>query len=201
MMMYASEAAEREAARHGCCCKGCPLRSEIWICLFIDITSIIGLVAEIPAWYAVPADLHVIEELVAFLIFSVFSACLIAFALCKGDQAAWPRRLLVRFMSTKLPIFVVFCMGYWSVSPWAAPLAQWVCKRDFQQMRSTLGDENCVAMFPWFYTLNNAVYLPLYAYSFKASYEWFRCHPGNDDKGIWCNGAASAREGDYINLS
>ena len=40
-----------------------------------------------------------------------------------------------------------------------------------------------------------------YAYSFKASYDWFRCHPGNDDKGIWGVRAASAREvSDYTNL-
>mmetsp|Transcript_164332 Transcript_164332/g.527000 ORF Transcript_164332/g.527000 Transcript_164332/m.527000 type:complete len:137 (-) Transcript_164332:229-639(-) len=97
-------AAEREAATHGCCCKWCSLRAEIWMCFVIDITSIIGLLIEIPGWYPVPARLHAVDEFRAYLVFSVFSAGIILFALIKGKEAAWPRRVLVRFMSFKLPI-------------------------------------------------------------------------------------------------
>ncbi len=187
-------AAEREAATHGCCCKCCSLRFEIWVCFFIDVTSIVGLIVEIPAWVPVPANLHAVDLFRGYLIFSVFSACLIFYALLRGDQAAWPRRALVRFMSMKLPIFVIFCMGYFTFSPWAYPLAQWVCAHDFEQMRTLLGGElqTCVTMFPWLSTLNNAFYIFAYAYTFKASFVWFRCHPGNDDKGIWCSRAKAA---------
>mmetsp|Transcript_164592 Transcript_164592/g.523365 ORF Transcript_164592/g.523365 Transcript_164592/m.523365 type:complete len:178 (+) Transcript_164592:123-656(+) len=172
------------------------------MCFVIDITSIIGLLIEIPGWYPVPARLHAVDEFRAYLVFSVFSAGIILFALIKGKEAAWPRRVLVRFMSLKLPIFLIFCMGYFTISPWAGSLARWVCRNDFQQMRSASGGdyETCVRMFPWLCTLNNAIYIPAYAYTFKASYEWFRCHPSNDNKGIWYPQAASAREGDDYTL-
>jgi hypothetical protein len=167
------------------------------VCLVIDITTVIGLLIEIPRWYPVPASLHAVDEYEAYLVFSVFSACLILFALFKGDQAAWPRRALVRFMSLKLPIFLIFCVGYFTISPWASPLAQWICGHDFDGMRSATGDYGtCVRMFPWLCTMNNAPYVFAYAYAFKASYEWFRCHPDNDDKGIWCSRSASTRDSD-----
>ena len=187
-------AAERDAATHGCCCKCCSVRAEIWACFVIDLTSIVGLLVEIPNWDPVPPSLHAVDVFRAYLVFSTFSACLIAYALHNGKQAAWPRRLLVRFMSLKLPFFVVFVMGYFTVSPWAAPLARWVCNHDFEQMRTVTGGEYeaCVQMFPWLCTINNAIYIVAYAYSFKASFEWFRCHPSNDRKGVWCSGAASA---------
>ena len=106
-------------------------------------------------------------------------------------------------MSFKLPTFIIVVMGYFTISPWAAPLAEWVCSNDFQGMRTATGGdyENCVVMFPWLCTANNAIYIFAYGYTIKASYEWFRCHPGNDDKGIWLSRATSAREGDdYTNL-
>lgn len=106
-------------------------------------------------------------------------------------------------MSLKIPFFVVFCMAYYTISPWAAPLAEWVCGQDFQQMRSALGGDyaTCVQWFPWFWTLNNLPYLFVYGYSLKASYEWFRCHPSNDHEGIWCSRAAPACQADdYTNL-
>ena len=192
-------AAKREAAKHGCCCKCCTITVEIWVCFFIDITSILGLLYETPIWYVAPADLHAVDEFGGYLIFSIFSACLILFALCQGKHAAWPRRMLVRFMSLKLPVFLVFCMGYFTVSPWAAPLAHWVCEHDFEKMRTALGGDyqKCVQWFPWLTAANNLPYVFAYAYTLKASHEWFRCHPGNDDKGIWCSRPASAaREGD-----
>lgn len=197
----AEAAAEREAAAHGCCCKCCSVRAEIWVCFVVDITSIIGLLVEIPGWYPVPGSLHAVDEFRAYLVFSIFSAGLVLFTLFKGKEAAWPRRVLLRFMSLKLPIFIIFCMGYFTISPWAAPLARWVCKHDFQQMRSSFGGdyEKCVQMFPWLCTLNNAFYIFAYAYTFKASYDWFRCHPSNDNKGIWCT--SDRESADYTSLS
>ena len=155
---------EREAAKHGCCCKCCSVTAEIWACFLIDLTSVIGLLVEIPHWSAVPASLHAVDMFWGFLVYSSISACLILFALRAGKQEAWPRRALVRFMSLKLPIFVVFCIGYFTVSPWAAPLAQWVCSHDFEHMLSVTGGdyETCVQMFPWLCTLNNAIYIPAY---------------------------------------
>lgn len=190
-------AVEREAETHGCCCKCCSVRAEIWACFAIDVTSIIGLLAEIHDWYPVPTSLHAVDELQAYLVFSVFSASLILFALFKGREVAWPRKVLVRFMSLKLPIFLIFCMGYFTISPWATPLARWICRHDFQQMRSSLGGsyETCVHMFPLLCTLNNAPYVLAYSYTFKASYHWFRCHPSNDNQGIWCARAAATQEG------
>ena len=155
--------------------------------MWIDVTSVLGLAVEIPRWAVVPASLHAVDVYSAYLVFSAFSACLILFSLRKGRHAAWPRRLLVRFMSLKLPIFVVFLMGYFTVSPWASPLAAWVCEHDFEQMRTVTGGdyETCVRLFPWLCTANNAIYIFAYGYSRKASFHWFRCHPGNDDKGVW----------------
>ena len=200
MMMGPSVAiAERENATHGCCCKCCSLRAEIWVCFAIDITSVLGLLLEIPGWSPIPAKLHAVDMFWAYLVFSAFSAGLIAFALLEGGQSAWPRRLLVRFMSLKLPIFIIVVMGYFTVSPWAAPLAEWVCQNDFQQMRTVTGGdfEDCVRMWPWLCTANNAFYIFAYAYTIKASHDWFRCHPGNDGKGVWCDPpAASAQDGD-----
>ena len=199
----ATELARREAATHGCCCKCCSLRTEIWVCFVIDLTSIVGLLLEIPRWDPVPADLHAADELRGYLAFSIFSACLILFALFTGTQAAWPRRLLVRFMSLKLPFFVIFCMGYYTISPWAAPLARWVCERDFEQIRSVSGGDydTCVQWFPWIWTFNNVPYIFVYAYTLKACYDWFRCHPSNDNQGIWCSRAGSVREdADYIHV-
>ena len=96
--------------------------------------------------------------------------------------------------------FLVYCVGYFTVSPWAAPLAQWVCENDFESMRTAIGGdyETCVQWFPWLTVLNNAIYVFAYAYSWKASVEWFRCHPGNDDKGVWSStrGGGSARVAD-----
>ena len=57
----AQVAAEREAATHGCCCKCCSVRAEIWACFSIDVTSILGLLVEIPGWAPVPAELHAVE--------------------------------------------------------------------------------------------------------------------------------------------
>ena len=76
---------------------------------------------------------------------------------------------------------------------------------DFEQMRTVVGGDYamCVSLFPGLCTLNNAVYIFAYAYTFKAAYEWFRCHPGNDGKGIWCSRAAAApaeRDAEYTNL-
>eukprot|EP00929_Paragymnodinium_shiwhaense_P084577 TRINITY_DN45231_c0_g1_i1.p1 TRINITY_DN45231_c0_g1~~TRINITY_DN45231_c0_g1_i1.p1 ORF type:complete len:211 (+),score=8.41 TRINITY_DN45231_c0_g1_i1:111-743(+) len=196
-------AAQRETAHHGCCCKCCSLRVEIWVCFVIDITSIIGLVLETPEWYPVPARLHSVEMLQGYLVFSIFSACLIAWALFAGRRAAWPRQVLVRFMSFKLPCFIILCMGYFTISPWARPLAQWVCKYNFEQMRSSTGGdyETCVSLFPWLCTANNAIYIPAYAYSLRASYQWFRCHPDNDTRGIWgARPAAPQASADYKEL-
>ena len=171
------------------------------MCFAIDLSSILGLAYEIPGWSPVPASLHAVDMYQTYLVFSAMSACLILYALYYGGQAAAPRRLLVRFMSFKLPFFIIFCMGYFVVSPWAVPLAEWVCKHDFQTMRTQIGGDyaTCVQWFPWLCTANNAIYIFAYAYTIKASYEWFRCHPGNDDKGIWCS-RASGREGDYLEV-
>ena len=200
----AARAREREAATHGCCCKCCSLRAEIWVCFVIDLTTILGLAVEIPGWAPVPASLHAVELFQAYVVFSGISACLILFALLEGQQAAWPRHMLVRFMTLKLPIFIVTVFGYFSpISPWAQPLAQWSCENDFQKMRTAMGGEyeTCVQMFSWIWTMNNAPYIFAYAYTIKASYEWFRCHPGNDDKHIWWSRATPVREGDeYANL-
>ena len=193
----AAVAAAREAATPGCC-KCCSMRSEIWTSFFIDLTSILGLLLEIPRWRAAPTDLHALDEFWGYAIFCTFSAILTLFALFEGRQLAWPRRALVRLMSLKLPIFLIFCIGYFTVSPWAAPLARWVCEHDFESIRTLTagGDyDACVSMFPWWTTLNNAFYVFAYAYSFKASHEWFRCHPDNDDKGVWCSRAVAAGEG------
>jgi len=199
----AAIAAEREAAAHGCCCKCCTLKLEIWACMAIDVTSVLGLAAEIPGWSEVPVELHAVDLYKGYLVFSVFSACLILYALREGAHAAEPRRTLVRFMSLKLPIFLVFIMGYFTVSPWAAPLAKFICRNDFESMRTTVGGDydTCVSLFPWLTTANNAVYIFAYAFSFKAAREWFRCHPENDDKGIWwptraASGSAAATDGD-----
>jgi hypothetical protein len=180
-------AASREATHHGCCCACCSLRAEIWACFVIDLTSIIGLVFETPNWSSVPANLHAVDMLRGYLIFSVFSACLIMWALLEGKRVAWPRRVLVRFMSLKIFFFLIWCIGYFTISPWATPLAQWICERDFEQMRTLVGGDydTCVRLFPWLCTANNAIYIPAYAYSLKASYDWFRCHPDNDSKSIW----------------
>ena len=135
----AAVAAAREAATPGCC-KCCSMRSEIWACFFIDLTSILGLLLEIPRWRAAPTDLHALDEFWGYAIFCTFSA---------------------------------------------APLARWVCEHDFESIRTIAagGDyDACVSMFPWWTTLNNAFYVFAYAYSFKASHEWFRCHPGNEDR-------------------
>ena len=156
---------EREAATHGCCCKRCTVTSEIWACFLIDLSSVLGLLVEVPRWSVVPASLHAVDMFRGYLVFSAFSACLILYALRAGKQEAWPRRALVRFMSLKLPIFIIFCMGYFTVSPWAAPLAQWVCEHDFESMRTVTGGDNqtCVQWFPWLCTMNNAIYIPAYA--------------------------------------
>lgn len=199
----AEVAADREKATHGCCCRCCTLRMEIWACFFIDLSSILGLLVEIPGWAPVPASLHAVDMYNGYLIFSIFSACIILFALYKGQQEAWPRRLLVRLMTIKLPFFLIFCMGYFTISPWAVPLAEWVCEHDFQQMRTATGGDyaTCVRWFPWLCTLNNAIYIFAYAYTIKASHEWFRCHPDNDSEGVWCARAvAAARDGEYANL-
>merc|ERR1712194_567741 len=97
------EVAEREAKTHGCCCKCCSVRAEIWACFVIDLTSIFGLLYEIPDWDPVPKNLHAVDLFRAYLVYSIFSASLILFALFKGNETAWPRRVLVRFMSLKLP--------------------------------------------------------------------------------------------------
>ena len=196
------EAARREAAAHGCCCACCSLRAELWACMAIDVTSIVGLAVEIPRWAPVPASLHAVDVYRAYLVFSAFSACLILFAMLKGRHAAWPRRLLVRFMSLKLPVFLIVVMGYFTVSPWASPLAEWVCQHDFEQMRSVTGGdhEKCVGMFPWLCTLNNAIYIVAYGYSFRASFHWFRCHPSNDDKGVWRSRAEPDSSDEYTRL-
>ena len=187
-------AAEREAARHGCCCQCCSIRAEIWGCFVIDVTSILGLAVEIPGWAPVPAELHATDLFIGYLLFSCFSAGLIVFALSAGKRAAWPRRALVRLMSVKLPVFIIFVMGYFTLPPYAAPLAQWVCRNDFQGLRAAMGGgdyDMCVNMFSWYWTANNAPYILAYAYSLKAAHEWFRCHPGNDSKGIWCESSRS----------
>ena len=199
-------AARREAATHGCCCKGCSVRAEIWACFWIDVSSIVGLLLEIPGWAPVPASLHAVDVFRFYLAFSVCSAGLILFAMLEREQKAWPRRALVRLMSVKLPVFVLVVMGYFLFSPWAAPLARWICGHDFQQMRSVMTGgtdlETCVRLEPWVWTANNAIYILAYAYTLKASHDWFRCHPGNDGKGIWCARAAPPREGDdYTNLA
>ena len=190
---------EREAAKHGCCCKCCSIRAEIWACFIIDLTSILGLAVEIPPWSVVPAKLHENDMMVGYLVFSVVSASLILFALRKGNEAAWPRRMLARFMTLKLPFFLIFCVGYFTISPWAYPLAQWVCEHDFQTMRTAIGGDydTCVTWFPWLMTLNNAFYVPLYIYSWRASVEWMRCHPGNDDKGVWSSTRGGGCPDDY----
>ena len=76
-----------------------------------------------------------------------------------------------RFMTLPLPFFLIFCVGYFTISPWAYPLAQWICEHDFQTMRTAIGGDydTCVTWFPWLMTLNNAFYVPLYIYSWRAS--------------------------------
>jgi hypothetical protein len=110
-------AASRETAHHGCCCACCSLRAEIWACFVIDLTSNIGLVSETPNWSPVPANLHAVDMLQGYLIFSVFSACLIMWALFEGKQVAWPRRVLVHFVSLKILFFLIWCIGYFTISP------------------------------------------------------------------------------------
>ena len=107
----------REAVTHGCCCKCCSVRAEIWLCFAIDITSILGLALEIPNWRVVPARFHATDVYTFYLVLSVFSASLILYAQLSTN--AWPRRALVRFMILKLAIFVVVVMGFFTVWPTA----------------------------------------------------------------------------------
>lgn len=196
----AAEAAEREAATHGCCCKCCSIRAEIWGCFIIDITSILGIVAELPSYREVPAKFHMVDVLQGYLILSIISASIFLYALVKGTLHAQPRRLLVRWIPIKIVSFLVGVMGYFNMSPWSLPLAHWICETDFQNSRTVLGsgsEQRCVQMFLWSCFLNNLPYLAAYAYTLKASYKWFRCHPDNDDKGIWCSNAA-ARANPYM---
>merc|ERR1712039_442308 len=131
------------------------------------------------------------------------STGLFLYALVKGVLHARPRRLLVQFITIKIPLFLICVMGYFSVSPWARPLAKWACEADFQQARTVLNggsEKGCVPTFLWSCFFNNLPYLVAYAYTLKASYEWFRCHPDNDDKGVWCS-KVSAHENGYKLIS
>lgn len=136
------------------------------------------------------------------LILYAISGSLYLYALVLGPWLARPRRLLVRFIIIKIVIILVFVQGYFTpgVSPWASPLAHWVCKTDFQHFRTGLGGESeqqCVQMFLWSSAVNNLLYVVLYAYTLKAAYKWFRCHPDNDNKGIWFSRIV-ARENGYV---
>ena len=78
---------------------------------------------------------------------------------------------------------------FWSVWPTAWPLAAWICENDFESFRTIAagGDaDSCPQTFTLLTTLNNAPYIFAYAYTLKASHSFFRCHPGNDDLGVWC---------------
>ena len=177
----------REAVTHGCCCKCCSVRAEIWLCFAIDITSILGLALEIPNWRVVPARFHATDVYTFYLVLSVFSASLILYAQLSTN--AWPRRALVRFMILKLAIFVVVVMGFFTVWPTAWPLAEWICANDFESFRTIAagGDaDSCPQTFTLLTTLNNAPYIFAYAYTLRAAHSFFRCHPGNDDLGVWC---------------
>lgn len=188
-------AAHEESANCCRCCNCCTHSAEVWVCLLIDILSVIGLILETPAWYPVPRSLHVVHLLRADLALSLCSACLILFALFRGRFAAWPRRLLVRFMSLKLPAFLVFHVGYFTVSRWATPLALWACQNDLDKVRTAVGGDVdvCRYYFPSICVVNSLLFAVASAYSASASYRWFRSHPSNDDKGIWCSRVPPAR--------
>ena len=136
------------------------------------------------------------------LILYAISGSFYVYALVLGPSLARPRRLLVRFISIKIVIILVFVQGYFTpgVSPWASPLARWVCKTDFQNFRTGLGggsEQKCVQVFLCSSAVNNLLYVVVYAYTLKAAYQWFRHHPDNDGRGVWFSRVAT-RENGYM---
>ncbi|CAE8636772.1 unnamed protein product [Polarella glacialis] len=190
-----AEAEERYVKRHACCCKSCPLRLELWAAFWIDMDIFTGGLYELP-WHA-PADTHLFAWFILYIFGIVFPAlCLLLWVLFNKNRSGWPRRLLVQYFIYKIPAFFWAYVGYFSLSPWATGACTYLCTY-IPTLTASLGKgdlQKCATRLPWFMESRNMIYVVIYCYTLKGAYEYFRCHPDNDDKGI-LSSRTSAREG------
>ena len=83
--------------------------------------SILGRLLELPGWSKVPAEAYggtdsvsMVDLFYGSLILYAISGSFYVYALVLGPSLARPRRLLVRFISIKIVIILVFVQGYFT---------------------------------------------------------------------------------------
>jgi len=173
-----------------------PLLLELWVAFWIDMGIFTSGFYELP-WDA-PAGRHLFAWFIFYVFFVVFPAlCLLAFVFWNKNLSGWPRRLLVQYYIYKIPALLFFWayVGYFSLSQWGPGACTYLCTHT-PTLVDSLGHgdmQKCATRVPFFMVSRNMIYVAFYCYTLKGAYEYFRCHPDNDDKGI-LSSSASARE-------
>lgn len=196
----AEEAGEREATAHGCCCSCCKLIWELKFALGLDVFIFVFALAGINPSYP-----EAFQNWMKFYLYFVVlpSACLFLYAILNGNKSGAPRLLLVRFLVFwKIPAFFLLYSLFFTISPWAQEVNEFMCdpKNDFEHgkvSRMFPDYESCVTGVPKVMVPAMIPRLLIYLYSIKGAWEYMRCHPENDGKGL-CSSTSQAKErGDY----
>jgi len=194
-MDAADEAAKREAEAHGCCCKRFKLVWELYFAIGLDVLILVaGSPALLQSFAPVPY-----RAWLAIYLFGVVVPSICVFTAALTRKTGAPRLFLARFLIIyKIPMYFLLYSTFFTISPWAAEVANFMCdpKFDFEhgkvfkmfEHNGRVDVAGCVGWLPYIMVPSMIPRLIIYLYSFKGAWEYMRCHPDNDGKGVFSSG-------------
>ena len=180
---------------YGCCCKCCSIRVEMWCFCVFDFIIILGSLKEFPK---PDEDVPMLRLFIKCYVCGVVIPSFFVWLYALLGKTALARRVLCRFITYKIPAFVLV-YGFFFVfpAPEYALNSHYYCDPNaavhgtpehIAATHAIVGSnvEECAARVRYFIMFRCCYYTLAFSFSFKAAKQYMLCHPDNEGQGVWC---------------